>query len=55
MKAGAPGVPALRGKPALMIEGMLDRAIPPALALADFAGIWPDAPVVRVPGASSWI
>ena len=29
--SGASGVPALRGKPALMIEGMRDRAIPPAL------------------------
>ena len=55
VKEGAAGVPALRGKPALMIEGMLDRAIPPALALADFSGLWPNAPVIRVPGAGHYI
>ena len=55
VREGAPGVAALRDKPALMIEGMLDRAIPPALALADFAGIWPKAPVVQVPGAGHYI
>jgi haloalkane dehalogenase len=55
VKEGAAGVPALRDKPALMIEGMLDRAIPPALALADFAGIWPKAPIIQVPGAGHYI
>jgi haloalkane dehalogenase len=55
VKEGASGVPALRGKPAIMIEGMLDRAIPPGLALADFAGLWPDAPVIEVPGAGHYI
>ncbi len=55
VRAGAPGVAALRDKPALMIEGMLDRAIPPALALADFAGLWPNAPVIQVPGAGHYI
>jgi len=55
VKEGAAGAAALRGKPALMIEGMLDRAIPPELALADFAGLWPKAPVVRVPGAGHYI
>ena len=55
VREGAPGVAALRDKPALMIEGMLDRAIPPALALADFAGVWPNAPVIQVPGAGHYI
>jgi pimeloyl-ACP methyl ester carboxylesterase len=55
VREGARGVAALRDKPALMIEGMLDRAIPPALALADFAGLWPKAPVVQVPGAGHYI
>jgi pimeloyl-ACP methyl ester carboxylesterase len=55
VKEGAAGVPALRDKPALMIEGMLDRAIPPALALADFGGLWPKAPVIKVPGAGHYI
>jgi haloalkane dehalogenase len=55
VREGASGVPALRAKPALMIEGMLDRAIPPVLALADFAGLWPKAPVIKVPGAGHYI
>jgi haloalkane dehalogenase len=55
VKEGIGGVAAIREKPALMIEGMLDRAIPPALALADFAGIWPGGTVVRVPGAGHYI
>jgi haloalkane dehalogenase len=55
VREGASGVPALRDKPALMIEGMLDRAIPPALALADFAGLWPKAPIIKVPSAGHYI
>jgi haloalkane dehalogenase len=55
VREGTPGVPALKARPALMIEGMLDRAIPSALALADFEGLWPDAPVVRVPHAGHYI
>jgi cis-3-alkyl-4-acyloxetan-2-one decarboxylase len=55
VREGAPGVAALRDKPALMIEGMLDRAIPPTLALADFAGLWPKAPVIQVPDAGHYI
>jgi haloalkane dehalogenase len=55
VREGAAGVAALRDKPALMIEGMLDRAIPPALALADFAGLWPKAPVIQVPEAGHYI
>jgi cis-3-alkyl-4-acyloxetan-2-one decarboxylase len=55
VREGAPGVAALRDKPALMIEGMQDRAIPPALALADFSGLWPNAPVIEVPNAGHYI
>jgi pimeloyl-ACP methyl ester carboxylesterase len=55
VREGIGGLPALREKPALMIEGMLDRAIPPALALADFAGLWPKAPVIQIPGAGHYI
>ncbi|HEY4041434.1 MAG TPA: alpha/beta fold hydrolase [Rhodopila sp.] len=55
VREGAGGVPSLREKPALLIEGMLDRAIPPALALADFTGLWPNAPVIQVPGAGHYI
>jgi len=55
VREGAAGVPSLRDKPAIMIEGMLDRAIPAALAIADFQGIWPAAPVIQVPGAGHYI
>ena len=55
VREGAAGVPSLRGKPAIMIEGMLDRAIPAALAIADFKGVWPDAPVIEVPGAGHYL
>jgi pimeloyl-ACP methyl ester carboxylesterase len=55
VREGAAGVPALRAKPAILIEGMLDRAIPPALAIADFQGLWPDAPVIAVPNAGHYI
>lgn len=46
--AGASGVPALRSKPAMLAEGMLDRAIPPALAIADFQALFPSGPVVKL-------
>lgn len=55
VKEGVAGVPGLRAKPALMLEGMLDRAIPPALAMADFRGLWPEAPVIEVPTAGHYI
>ena len=55
VREGVAGVPSLRDKPAIMIEGMLDRAIPAALAIADFQGIWPEAPVIQVPGAGHYI
>jgi cis-3-alkyl-4-acyloxetan-2-one decarboxylase len=55
VRAGAAGVPALKSKPAILIEGMLDRAILPALALADFRGVWPDRPIVEVPHAGHYI
>jgi pimeloyl-ACP methyl ester carboxylesterase len=55
VREGIGGLPALREKPALMIEGMLDRAIPPASALADFTGLWPNAPVIQIPGAGHYV
>ena len=55
VREGAAGVASLRDKPAILIEGMLDRAIPAALAIADFKGIWPNAPVIEVPGAGHYI
>ena len=55
VREGLAGVPALKTKPAIMIEGMLDRAIPPALALADFKGLWPNGTAIEVPGAGHYI
>jgi haloalkane dehalogenase len=55
VREGAGGVAALKAKPAFMVEGMLDRAIPPAAALADFRGLWPTAPVIEVPSAGHYI
>ena len=47
---GVGGVPALKSKPAVLYEGMEDRAIPPATAIADFRALWPAAPVIELPG-----
>ncbi len=47
---GAAGVPELTSKAAILLEGMEDRAIPPARAIADFRSLWPDAPVVEMAG-----
>jgi pimeloyl-ACP methyl ester carboxylesterase len=55
VREGAPGVATLRDKPALLIEGILDRAIPVALAVADFSGIWPRGTVVQVPDAGHFV
>jgi haloalkane dehalogenase len=48
---GAPLLEHLRSKPAMLAEGMKDRAIPPDVALADFAANWPDGPIVKLPNA----
>ena len=48
---GAPGVEALKTKPAMLAEGMRDKAIPPDTAIGDFEAIWPDGVVVRMPDA----
>ena len=48
--AGIGGVPDLVSKPAILLEGMEDHAIPPARAIADFRSLWPNAPVVELPG-----
>lgn len=55
VREGAAGVQALRAIPAIMIEGMRDRAIPPALAIADFKGIWPDRAVIELPEAGHYL
>jgi cis-3-alkyl-4-acyloxetan-2-one decarboxylase len=55
VREGAGGVAAIRTKPACMIEGMRDRAIPPALAIADFKGLWPSAPVIELADAGHYL
>jgi cis-3-alkyl-4-acyloxetan-2-one decarboxylase len=52
MVEGFAGVEALKSKPAMLAEGMKDRAIPPETAIADFKALWPDGPVVELPNAS---
>ncbi len=47
---GLAGLEDLKAKPAMLAVGMEDHAIPPATAIADFKGIWPDGPVVKLPG-----
>ena len=51
---GVPGVNALRSKPAMLAEGLCDYAIPPERAIADFEGVWPGRPVVRLPGVGHY-
>ncbi len=48
VKEGIPGISALRSKPAMLAEGMQDRAIPPQLAITDFETLFPDGPVVKL-------
>ncbi len=47
---GFGGVEAIKAKPAILLEGMADRAIDPAGAIADFQGLWPDSPIVELEG-----
>jgi haloalkane dehalogenase len=37
---------ALRTKPAILLEGMRDRAIPPEVAIGAFRGLFPDRPII---------
>jgi haloalkane dehalogenase len=48
---GFPLVENLKSKPAMLAVGMKDRAIAPAAQIADFRGVWPSGPVVRLPDA----
>ncbi len=48
---GFPLVDNLKSKPAMLAVGMKDRAIAPEVQLADFKGIWPDRPIVKLPDA----
>jgi cis-3-alkyl-4-acyloxetan-2-one decarboxylase len=51
VKEGFPMIAALKEKPAMLAVGMQDKAIAPAVQIADFQGIWPDRPIVKLPRA----
>ncbi|MEO1653672.1 MAG: alpha/beta fold hydrolase [Bacteroidota bacterium] len=41
----------VRSKPAMLAEGMLDKAMPPALVMDDFKKLFPKGPIVEIPNA----
>ncbi len=41
----------VRSKPAMLAEGMKDKAMPPALVISDFQRLFPEGPVVQIPNA----
>ena len=45
---GASGVDELRKKPAMLADGLLDRAMPPELVMADFKALFPRGPIVKL-------
>jgi len=47
---GLQGVDDLTSKPAILLEGLEDYAIPPEFAIADFTSLWPSSPVIKLPG-----
>ena len=48
VKEGAGGIEELRRKPAMLAEGMRDRAIPPERAITDFKTLFPNGPIVEL-------
>lgn len=48
VKEGAGGVEELRRKPAMLAEGMRDRAVPPERAITDFKTLFPNGPIVEL-------
>ena len=51
VREGFPLIDNLKAKPAMLAVGMRDRGIAPDLQIADFRGIWPDRPIIELPGA----
>ena len=41
----------MRAKPAMLAEGMLDRAMPPAMVMDDFKRLFPNGPIVKIENA----
>jgi haloalkane dehalogenase len=48
-------VQAVKAKPAMMVTGAEDRALPCEFAVASFRDMWPDAPVTILPGVGHFI
>ena len=48
-------VEAVKAKPAMMVTGAEDRALPCEFAVASFRDMWPDAPVTILPGVGHFI
>jgi pimeloyl-ACP methyl ester carboxylesterase len=48
-------IDAVKAKPAMMVTGAEDRAIPCEFAVASFRDMWPDAPVTILPGVGHFI
>jgi pimeloyl-ACP methyl ester carboxylesterase len=51
VREGFPLVDNLKAKPSMLAVGMQDKAIAPDVQMADFRGIWPDHPIIELPGA----
>ena len=51
VKEGFPLLDGIKSKPAMLAVGMRDRGIDPAYQIADFRGLYPDGPVVKLPNA----
>ena len=47
---GINGLEDLTSKPAILLEGLEDKAIPPEIAIDDFKSLWPSSPVVELEG-----
>ena len=41
----------LRSKPAMLAEGMKDKAMPPELVMSDFRRLFPKGPIVKIENA----
>ncbi len=48
VKEGFPLIENLKSKPAMLAVGMQDKGIAPDVQIADFEGIWPGRPVVKL-------
>ncbi|GIS34529.1 MAG: alpha/beta hydrolase [Acidimicrobiaceae bacterium] len=52
---GLQGVEDLTSKPAILLEGLEDYAIPPEFAMADFMSLWPSSPVLNSPALATFV